>query len=328
MASIVTALIAAVIPVVAPTSVAAATNVSGVVNTYQAVSAVAADVVTVTGATTGSATPFANGDSVMLIQMTGAPPAQAGSTTGAYEVRVITNISGSDITVDGITRTYDTTEKVQLVRVPNDQTGVTVTGAVLAEPWDGTTGGIIALAGSTLTMTADIDGTGTGFTNNNGPGAVAYGTTGFGDGIEGIGFDGLGGLSNFTPGVGGGGTTGGGGPGGSQPPSGGGDGGGPGQGGEMFGVTPIAPGVDGADGAVAGAFGGGTGSGGGGGIIGGGGGGAGLGGGAGGGTDGGGGGAGNPPNVAGQVRQQQRSGYHCRHRHRVLRRVQLLHRQG
>jgi len=290
LASIVTTLIAAVIPAVTPTPVAAASNVSGVINTYQAVSTIAGDVVTVTGSTAGSVTPFANGDSVMLIQMTGAPPAQPGSTTGVYEIRVITDITGSDITVDGITRGYDTSERVQLVRVPTDGTGVTVTGAVFAEPWDGTTGGVIALAGSTLTMTADIDGTGAGFTNNNAPGATAYGTTGFGDGVEGIGFDGLGGLSNFEPGVGGGGTTGGGGPGGSVPPSGGGNGGGPGQGGAMFGVTPIASGVDGAGGAVTGAFGGGTGAGGGGGIIGGGGGGAGLGGGAGGGTDGGGGG--------------------------------------
>ncbi len=161
-------------PVVGGAPAAVAASVSGVVNTYQAVSAVTGTTVTVTGATRGAATPFAVGDRVMLIQMTGVSPAQPGSNMGNYDTAVITAVSGSSITLSAITRTYSpATEAVQLVRMEHDTAPTTVTGTITAAPWDGATGGVIAMSGGSLTLNSDIDASETGFTNDNPPtGAV------------------------------------------------------------------------------------------------------------------------------------------------------------
>ncbi|MCA9874366.1 MAG: hypothetical protein KC441_11945, partial [Anaerolineales bacterium] len=89
---------------------------------------------------------------------------------GVYEFAVVESVNGNDITVSstntppyscsGITGTYDTLEgNVQVVRVPQYtnltiQSGATVT----ALPWDGETGGIIALhVQNNLTVDGTID---------------------------------------------------------------------------------------------------------------------------------------------------------------------------
>jgi uncharacterized repeat protein (TIGR01451 family) len=179
---------------------------SGVVNTYAPVSAISGNVVTI-GATTGAAAAFAVGDNVVLIQMTGAPPPQAGSNMGKYELRKITAVSGNDITLDGIVNSYTTSEKVQIVRAPYCPTG-TVSADITAQIWNGTTGGIIALRGNTLMLNANIDATSTGFSQTNIPCSTISTGTGSGQGsTDGRGFD----NSGTVTGRGGGGIGGGGG---------------------------------------------------------------------------------------------------------------------
>ncbi|MFN8338869.1 MAG: hypothetical protein U0T36_07595 [Saprospiraceae bacterium] len=129
---------------------------------------------------------------------------------GNYELRLVSAISGSNITLDGITKTYSvSTEKVQLVRAPHCTTG-TVSATVTAKVWDGTTGGVIALHGGTLTLNADIDATGTGYSQAFPPVSVTTSGLSSGQGsTDGRGSNGLG-----SAGIGGGGLGGGGGHGG------------------------------------------------------------------------------------------------------------------
>lgn len=184
--------LSAVVPIFggAPSAVAAA--VSGVVNTYQAVSAVSGSTVTVAGATRGATTPFAVGDRVMLIQMTGVSPAQPGSNFGNYDSATITAIVGSQITLTAITRTYSPgSEAVQLVRVVHDVAPTSVTGTVTAAPWNGETGGVVALSGGSLVLNSDIDVSETGFTNQHTP--TSQVVSGLSSGVgspTGRGFDG------------------------------------------------------------------------------------------------------------------------------------------
>ncbi len=272
---------------VAPESASAA-PISGVVNSYQDVSAVSGTTVTVTGPVTGAGTPFAVGDRVVLIQMTGTAPA-TGSNFGNYDRTTITAISGSTITLASIARSYSpASEAVQLVRVAYATGTTTVSGTVTAKAWDGVTGGVVAVAGDTLQLTSNIDATGTGFTNTNPPtGTVVASLTSGPGSATGRGFDGRPwafgtAYESGEGGLGGGGVGGGG---GSEAIAGGTRGGGLAGGGDN-GLTPTgsrttAAGTDGGGSVrfpsrgVDFDFGGGVGAGGGGGVVGGGGGGGG-----------------------------------------------------
>ena len=275
-AALVAALVGAALTptLIDPPEAAVAAPISGVVNSYQDVSSVAGTTVTVTGGVTGAGTPFAVGDHVVLIQMTGTAPA-TGSKLGNYGRRTMTAISGSTINRAASTRTYSpASEAVQLVRVAYATGTTTVSGTVTAKPWDGVTGGVVAVSGDTLQLSASIDATGAGFTNANPPtGTVVASSTGGGS-ATGRGFNGAGTFGSLG-GLGGGGISGGGG----APAGVGGSFGGGNSGGGAHALTPgdpqlVARGTDGGDSATAGIFGGGAGAGGGGGVVGGGGGGA------------------------------------------------------
>ncbi|MFN8338631.1 MAG: hypothetical protein U0T36_06395 [Saprospiraceae bacterium] len=164
-------------------------NISGIVNAYFPVSNIAGNVVTV-GTGTGASHTLAAGDHVVLIQMTGIPPVQTGSNMGKYELRKVASVSGSNITLDGIVNTYSvSTEKVQLVFAPYSS-AFTVTANVTAKVWDGTTGGVIALKGTNLTLNANIDATGTGFSQANPPTTTITTSLGSGQGsTDGRGYD-------------------------------------------------------------------------------------------------------------------------------------------
>lgn len=274
-AALVVALVGAALTptLIGPSESASAAPISGVVNSYQDVASVSGTTVTVTGSVTGAGTPFAVGDRVVLIQMTGTAPS-TGSSFGNYDRTTITAISGSTITLAAVTRTYTpASEAVQLVRVAYATGTTTVSGTVTAKPWDGVTGGVVAVAGDTLQLSANIDATGTGFTNANPPtGTVVASSTGAGS-ATGRGSNG-GGTLGWLGGTGGGGIGGGG---GAPPESGGAFGGGNGGGGAHA-LTPgdpqlVAPGTNGGNSEEMGLFGGGAGAGGGGGVVGGGGGG-------------------------------------------------------
>ncbi|MEP7218023.1 MAG: hypothetical protein ABI876_03855, partial [Bacteroidota bacterium] len=98
---------------------------------------------------------YAVGDMVLIIQMKGADidrtnsPAFGGivdyRNAGNYEFGIIARIEATTITLrDLLTRRYSVEGMVQLVRVPH-YASATVTGRLTAKPWNGLTGGVLAL---------------------------------------------------------------------------------------------------------------------------------------------------------------------------------------
>ncbi len=126
------------------------------------------------------------GDLVMIYQAQGAAfsstadDATYGQFTyeqaGSYEFAVVTAVTGNDITVaststppyscSGITNTYDTVNgNVQVIRVPQYNNLTIQNGAIVTgQPWDGQTGGIVAIhVSSNLVVDGTIDVSGLGF---------------------------------------------------------------------------------------------------------------------------------------------------------------------
>ena len=155
------------------------TNLSGVVNTYYpgttgTVSIGAASIPV--GTSRGAATPIASGDLLLVMQMqyavinstntanygagTGtASGATSYVTAGYYEYVVATGaVSGGAVPIAGegpgggllntyVQAAYSATQgqiTYQVVRVPQYQTA-TVTGTITAAPWNGSSGGIVAI---------------------------------------------------------------------------------------------------------------------------------------------------------------------------------------
>lgn len=147
------------------------TNISGVVNTYDAVSSVATNSITLNSA---SAHSYVCGDRLMLIQMKGATintvnTAAFGNISsignaGNYEMATVTSVSGTTITFsENLSKTYDVAGLVQAIYVPHYE-DATVTATLTAQAWDGATGGVLAIeVDGTLTMNADIDVSQLGF---------------------------------------------------------------------------------------------------------------------------------------------------------------------
>lgn len=126
--------------------------------------------------TVSNTTGLASGDEVLVIQMQGATVSQANSSTygsisnyngaGRYELARVCEINGNEIVFDSslvYAGDYAAGGQIQLVSVPqyND---ATVTATLTAAPWDGSTGGILALrVANNLTLDAPIDVDGLGF---------------------------------------------------------------------------------------------------------------------------------------------------------------------
>lgn len=158
-------------------SASAQNPLSGIINIYTPVTAIACNKVTV-----DNASGFIPGSGVLVIQMKGATVDQSNTSTsgdvltynqvGNYEFGWVTSTSGNDIfLLNPLLQPYDVTQKVQLVKVPSHNFA-TVVGTVLPQPWNGTTGGVVALiCTGTLTMNADIDASDAGFKGGN----VAFG---------------------------------------------------------------------------------------------------------------------------------------------------------
>ncbi len=144
-------------------------NIFGIVNSYAAVSAV-----TPNTATLSNIGPFQVGDKVLIIQMKGATITTTNTSAfgtitllgsaGNFEFTYIGSISGNTVTfTNNLCKTYSVSGKVQLVRVPV-YTNVTITGNVTAQPWNGSTGGIVAIeATNSITFNANINVSGQGF---------------------------------------------------------------------------------------------------------------------------------------------------------------------
>lgn len=146
-----------------------AQNISGIINSYSAVTVVAGNQITVS-----SIASFSVGDHVLLIQMQGADitttnnpsfgDVSAYNDAGNFDFGVISSISGSVITLeDSVTKTYDPNGKVQLVKIPVYCDAV-VTDTLTCKAWDGISGGVLAFfSNGTVTLNSDINVTGKGF---------------------------------------------------------------------------------------------------------------------------------------------------------------------
>jgi hypothetical protein len=147
--------------------------VSGVVNSYYAISAVAVASNTVT---VDNASGLYNGEPVLIIQMKGATIGSANNAgygaissindAGNYEFNTICSITGNQVMLQNkLVNAYDPTGNVQLVSYTS-YTSVTVSGTVNATAWDPATGkgGVVVVsATSTITINANIDVSGQGF---------------------------------------------------------------------------------------------------------------------------------------------------------------------
>lgn len=145
------------------------TPISGIVNKYTAVNYLDCDSIAV-----ANSVAFSPGDRVLLIQMKGASPDTANTTAfgnvlnyhvaGNFEFGTIASINGNGIILQkAMVKAYDPAALVQLVKVPM-YANATVVSPLSAAPWNGSTGGILAIEVSgTLQLNADIDASDLGF---------------------------------------------------------------------------------------------------------------------------------------------------------------------
>jgi hypothetical protein len=150
-------------------SLAQNTNISGIINSYATVSNISGNTLTISSSAGISA-----GDLILIIQMKGASMDESNTASfgdiisyndaGNYEfLKVCAITSSTEIEVSNIQRTYSPSQLLQIVMVPVYD-DATVTSTLLASPWNGTTGGILAFqCKGNLTMNADIDLQGDGF---------------------------------------------------------------------------------------------------------------------------------------------------------------------
>lgn len=147
-------------------------SISGIVNKYAAVVSFNAQG-TFTEFTVDTASVFAAGDLVLLIQMQGvvadvSNTANYGTiqnfkNTGNFEYVTVKSVSGSIVQTSKIQKSYDSNGKLQLVKVPQYKS-VVVIGGLTGLPWNGKKGGIVAVdAVDTMTMQANIIANGLGF---------------------------------------------------------------------------------------------------------------------------------------------------------------------
>lgn len=209
------AAVALAVPVsLSPTIAQADSTVSGVVNTYQAVSSITGQALTLSGTAGGAPGPIKAGDRVLIIQMTGQNPS-TGSNLGNYETATVASASGSTVTLTApLRRSYSPgTDRVQLVRMVVDAGRLTLASTVTALPWNGTIGGVVAMSGGTLDLAAkSINVAGDGFSSANAayervvPGNTVHDGSATGRGVDGVSIGNGGGGGG---GIGGGGGTGG-----------------------------------------------------------------------------------------------------------------------
>jgi hypothetical protein len=145
-----------------------AQNISGQVNTYFSVTDISGATVNVTS--TAGLTSCAK---VLIIQMTGVSGGgTAGGTdngAGNYEYAVIQSVvDATTVTLTSpITKTFSpTTEKVQMVGLAVYDHNVTLTGDIVPQAWNGTTGGVIVVDADGYTIDLNghnFDATGMGY---------------------------------------------------------------------------------------------------------------------------------------------------------------------
>lgn len=152
-------------------SQAQTTNISGIINQYSKVTAIdkCQNQITVQ-----DITPFAVGDTVLIIQMSGTSINNNNTSfygnvdnynsCGNYEFAHIGSIVGSTITFTNVLeRSYEVNGLVQLISVPT-YVNANINGLLTCQPWNGATGGVtVVKAQKRITLNSDIDVTGRGF---------------------------------------------------------------------------------------------------------------------------------------------------------------------
>lgn len=150
----------------------AQTNISGVINSYWEVTAMdkCNNNVTLPVVPLG----LAPGDHVLLIQMRGVDadadnaPSYGSilnlAKSGAYEMFTVQAVDFNVVTLNEIVeRLYQIAGRVQLVRVPEYDDALVV-GEITGLPWNGSTGGIVAMiVNNTLTLNENINAGNLGF---------------------------------------------------------------------------------------------------------------------------------------------------------------------
>lgn len=145
-----------------------AQNISGIINSYAAVTAINYNVLTVT-----STSGFAVGDKVLIIRMKGAQVNQTNTAaygdtvnmneTGRYTFSNIIALTANSITLSPFCDIFGNPNFLQVVTVPQYNNPV-VTATLGCQPWNGATGGILIFeTPNTLTLNADINVSGLGY---------------------------------------------------------------------------------------------------------------------------------------------------------------------
>ncbi len=163
--------ICCLLPVLTATVSYAQSPLSGVINRYAQVLAIDSCAAALT---VDDTTGFQPGDPVLLMQLKGAQIDASNSAAfgqlldiggaGRFERNEILAVDGSSLTLRYHTLyPYDPAQSVQLVSFPLFQDAY-VEAPLLAAPWDGQTGGVLALqVHGTLTLAADLDVSAAGF---------------------------------------------------------------------------------------------------------------------------------------------------------------------
>nr|MBP6811608.1 hypothetical protein [Saprospiraceae bacterium] len=146
-------------------------QISGIINRYTAVTAIDS----CTGQlAVGDTTGFRVGNAVLLIQMQGAEiitnnsasygTVAAMNAAGYYERAIIDSVAANSVFVKNrFVHAYNPSGKVQLVNIPQYSNAI-VSDTLRPKPWDGSTGGVLALeVSNTLTLNAPIIASSTGF---------------------------------------------------------------------------------------------------------------------------------------------------------------------
>lgn len=170
------------------------TNISGTVNSYAFVTDVDTANNSLVMENPGAASAFTLNDLVMIYQTQGASITQSNTAAfgtitgvrgaGSFELARVCAVSGAEIVLEHkLTQTYfDSTAakfRIQLVKVAS-YTDARINGTLTADPWNGKTGGIIALSVTdSLYVDGTIDASEIGFRGgeqefNSGPGCNSF----------------------------------------------------------------------------------------------------------------------------------------------------------
>lgn len=145
-------------------------TLGGIINDYAAVNGYSCS----NALLVDDASAFSAGDKILIVQMKGALIDETNSSAfgsitdygsaGKYELNEVAYVeSGALYLTYFLSNAYDFSEFVQVVRVPVFDDAI-VDSTLTCKPWDGSTGGILALvAEGTLTLLADVDVSGKGF---------------------------------------------------------------------------------------------------------------------------------------------------------------------